>query len=166
MNGSCRPPVMAITVIADAAKRDPNIDAGRGKVPQQRGCVGTVEAVAVIGNRAGLCRVGHQRIGADFIKLRKPASGRRAACGAQLGRERVVATGVEQDQTQAAYRLKRPDDAVECDSFIVDVVVAAQLGVDRYQIIGAADLDAMAGVIDHRNIGVLCRDEEFAHSCA
>ena len=40
----------------------------------------------------------------------------------------------------------------------------AQPSIHRYQIIHAADLEAVAGVIDHRDIGVLCSNEKLAHS--
>ena len=44
MNGSCRPPVMAITCIADTAKGDPNIDVrASARCSQQRGCVGLLK---------------------------------------------------------------------------------------------------------------------------
>ena len=37
---------------------------------------------------------------------------------------------------------------------VVNVGIAFQLRIDRDQVIGAVDLDAVAGVIDHGDIGV------------
>ena len=71
--------------------------------------------------------------------------------------KRIVATGVEQDQPQPLDRLQRPDDAVERHRFVVHVVVAAELRVDRHQIVRAADLDAVTGVVDDRDVGALRR---------
>ena len=152
-------------VVAHAAERDADVEAGLGEMPDQRGGVRAVDAVAVIGNRTGLGGIGDQRVGADVVDLGKPAPGGGAdADGAQLCGKRIVAAGVEQDQPQPAHRLQRPDDAVERHRLVFDVVVAAELGIDRDQIIGAADLDAVAGIVDHRDVGVLRRDQEFAHA--
>ena len=35
-----------------------------------------------------------------------------------------------------------------------DVEVALELGVDRDQVVGAVDLDAVAGVVDHGDVGI------------
>ena len=37
---------------------------------------------------------------------------------------------------------------------VVNVGIAFQPGVDRDQVVGAVDLDAVAGIVDHRDIGV------------
>src|SRR6202012_2239012 len=66
-------------------------------------------------------------------------------------------------QAQTPDRLQRPDDAVERHRFVVDVVVAAELRVDRYEIVDAAYFDAVPGIIDHRHIRILRGDQKFPH---
>ena len=53
-------------------------------------------------------------------------------------------------------------DTVQRERLVIDVVVALELGVDRNQIIGAVDLDAVAGIIDHGDIGIAGLVGEFA----
>ena len=51
--------------------------------------------------------------------------------------------------------LGRLKDAIERYRLVLDVAIGAELGVDRDQVVDAADLDAMAGVIDHGPVGGL-----------
>ncbi len=53
-------------------------------------------------------------------------------------------------------------DTVERKRLVIDVAVALELRVDRNQIVGAVDLDAVAGIIDHGDIGIAGLVGEFA----
>ncbi len=64
---------------------------------------------------------------------------------------------------QLLRRLRRQRDTIERDGLVVDIVVARQLGVDGNEVIGAADLDAVAGIIDDGDVGVRGRKHELAH---
>ena len=68
--------------------------------------------------------------------------------------EGIVAAGIEDDEAQLLGRLDRQQHAVERERFVIDVGVALELGVDRNQIIAAVHLDAVAGVIDHGDVGI------------
>ena len=114
-----------------------------------------VLAVAVGRGRAGLGRIGDQRVRAGRLDLGEAlpdrARGHRPLHG--LGK-RIVAAGVEDDQPQLLGGLDRDQHAVQRERLVIDVGVAFQLGIDRDQIIGAVHLDAVAGVIDHGDIGI------------
>jgi len=56
--------------------------------------------------------------------------------------------------TQFPGRLDRDQDTIERKRLVVDVGIAFQAGVDRDQIVGAIDLNAVAGIIDHSDIGI------------
>ena len=114
-----------------------------------------VLAVAIGGGRARLRRIGDQRVGAGRLDLGEAvadrARGHRALHG--LGK-RIVAAGVENDEPQLLGRLDRDQHAVERERLVIDVGVALELGIHRDQIVGAVDLDAVAGIIDHGDIGI------------
>ena len=82
-----------------------------------------------------------------------PERARRAHALHLLGKG-IVAAGVEDDEAQPPGRLENPDDPLERHGLVVDVEVALEHGVDGQQIVGAADLDAVAGVIHDRNVGI------------
>ena len=52
---------------------------------------------------------------------------------------------------------------VERQRLVLDVVGVGELGVDRDQIVDARGLDAVAGIIDHRDVGVARQGGEIAH---
>ena len=114
-----------------------------------------VLAVAIQRGRAGLGGIGDQRIGARRLDLGEAASDRTRGQRSLHGfGERIVAAGVEDDQPQLLGGLDRHQHAIQRKRLVIDVGVALQLRIDRDQIIVAVDLHAVAGVIDHRNIGV------------
>ena len=114
-----------------------------------------VLAVAIGGRGAGLGRIGDQDVRAGRLDLGEALPdrprGHRPLHG--LGK-RIVAAGIEDHEPQFLGRLDRDQDAVERERLVIDVGVAFQPGIDRNQIIGAVDLDAVAGVIDHGDIGI------------
>ena len=122
---------------------------------RQRHRKGAVGAVAVLRREAGLGRIGDQRVGAVRLDL-----GQAAADAARDDRalhglaERIVTAGVEDHQAKLLGRLDRDQDAVERQRLVVDVGVALELGVDRDQIVRAFDLDAVAGIVDHGDVGI------------
>ncbi len=122
---------------------------------RQRDRERAVPAVAVLRGRAGLGGIGDQRVGVVRFDLGKAAPDgtqrHRAAHG--LG-ERIVAAGIEDDESQLLRRLDREHHALQRERLVVHVIVALELGVHRNQIIGAVDLDAVAGVIDHGDVGI------------
>ena len=68
--------------------------------------------------------------------------------------ERVRPAGVEDDEAQLAGSLDLGQHAVERQRLVGDVAVALEPGVGRNEVGGAADLDAVAGVVDDRPVGV------------
>ena len=71
-----------------------------------------------------------------------------------LAAERVIAAGVEQYQVDpGAGFFQLVEDAGHADHLRKDIRFVERMGVDRRQIIEAVSLDAMAGVIEQRNVG-------------
>ena len=57
----------------------------------------------------------------------------------------------------------RLDDAGKLDRFVRRIAVAGELGIDRNHVVRAADLDAVAGIEYHRDVGVARRILELAN---
>jgi hypothetical protein len=98
-----------------------------------------------------LCRIRDQRA------VRRSHLGQTTIGGAQPpGAERIVATGVEDHEVEArAGSLHLPRHKADVHHLEIDVGLARRIGANRHQIIGAADLHAVAGVIEKRDIGAL-----------
>ena len=80
---------------------------------------------------------------------------RKAAAGVVDLRERVVAAGIEQDDTQPARdRFQRRHHVDQTDRVADQIVRRRDLGIDRDEIVFARELHAMPGIVDHRH-GVL-----------
>src|SRR5436305_66429 len=62
--------------------------------------------------------------------------------------ERIIPAGIENDDAQFLRAVGRRDQPVERDRLILGVTIAGEVRVDRNQIVGAANLDAMAGIVD------------------
>ena len=124
-------------------------------MPRQRCRERAVLVVAVLRGRSGLGRIGDQGVGIVRLDLGKPAPDRaqrhRAAHG--LG-ERIVAAGIEDHQPQLLGGLDRKQHALQRERLVVHVVVALEFGIHGNQIIGAVHLDAVAGIIDHGDLGI------------
>ena len=69
--------------------------------------------------------------------------------------EGIVAAGIEDDQAQALGAVGRGDQPLQRDRLIVGIAVAGEPRVDRNQIVDAADLEAVAGIIDDGDIGLV-----------
>ena len=83
----------------------------------------------------------------------------------------MLAKGLSRQASRITSRrplgaLERLEHTVERDGLVLDVEVADELGVRRHQIIGAVDLDAVPGIIDHRDIGIARGLGEFADDAA
>ncbi len=150
-------------VVAHEAEGAADVEAGRRQMLRQRDRERAVGAVAVLRREAGLGRIGDQRVGAGRLDLGEAAAdaarGDRALHGLA---ERIVTAGIEDHQAKLLGRLDRDQDAIEGERLVIDVGVALELGVDRDQIVRAFDLDAVAGIIDHGDIGIAGCIGEFA----
>ena len=114
-----------------------------------------VLAVTVSRGGTGLGRIGDQDVRAGRLDLGQALPDRARSNGALHGPgKRIVAAGVENHQPQLLGRLDRDQDAVEREAFVIDVGVAFQPRIDGDQVVPAIHLDTVAGVIDHRDIGI------------
>ena len=114
-----------------------------------------VLAVTIGRGGSGLGRIGDQDVRAGRLDLGEALPDRpRSHCPLHGPGKRIVAAGVENNQPQLLGRLDRDQDAVEREAFVVDVGVAFQPRIDGDQVVAAVHLDAVAGVIDHRDIGI------------
>ena len=113
-----------------------------------------------------------QRLGIGAVAVARPArrcraaSRRRSACprapaSAPARRrrpqaasaERIVAAGVEDDEVELRARaLHLAQHQIDIHHLKIDIGLARRVGVDRHQIIRAAHLDAVTGVIEQRDI--------------
>ena len=145
---------------ADLGHRLLDLDAGLGEVGEQRARERAVAAFLAV--KRGLPRAGRKRdqrafAGFHFGKAglhRHAAGGRRV--GLDLGGERIVAAGIEQHQLDLGVAHGLVEREVDVDGGAkLDVHFRFDVGVDRQQIIGAADGDAVAGIEEHRDVGAL-----------
>ena len=70
--------------------------------------------------------------------------------------EGVVAVGIKEHETQFGG-LQRFEDAPKRNRFLLNVILAANLSVDREHVVLVADLSAVPGVEHHRDFGILRR---------
>ena len=68
--------------------------------------------------------------------------------------ERIVAAGIEDHEPQLARAGNCGDQLLQRHGLRLRIAVGDEFGVDRDQIIDAADLHAMTGIIHHRPIGL------------
>ena len=90
--------------------------------------------------------------------LPRPADDRAAgglALAAHDADEGIVAAGIEDDQPQALGAVGRRHQPLQRDRLVVGVAVAGQPRVDRNEVIDAADLEPMAGIVDDGDIGLV-----------
>jgi hypothetical protein len=136
-------------VVAHAAERQAQVETWRRDVLDEGAGIGAVGPFAVGGRRSGLGGKGDQRIGGEIVHLGEPtadpAGGERPLHGAHKG---VFAAGIENDEAQTLGKLEDADDTVERNRLVLHVDVALQRGIDRDEVVDAADLDAMPGVVD------------------
>ena len=80
------------------------------------------------------------------------------------GAERIVAAGVEDHDLQPRARaLHLPQHDIDIDHLEIDIGLAHRIGADRHQIIGAADLHAVARIIEQRHVGAVALPAERLH---
>nr|WP_229193350.1 hypothetical protein [Bradyrhizobium brasilense] len=131
-----------------------DLDARRLDVVEQRRGERAVAAVAVERNGAVACGIGDQHI-ADRLDAAESAAGGGAGGerAAHLRRERIVATGIEDDEAEACGVGDLQHHALQADRFIGGVGIALQLGIDRDKPVVAVDLHAVAGEVHCRHVG-------------
>ena len=118
---------------------------GRG----QRARIGAVAVVTVERDAARLGRKRNQRA-CRRLHLRQ-AAGRRVHAAVA---ERIVAAGIEQQQIDLGARLLQfVENSGEPDALQEHVAIIHRIGIDRHQIVQPVGLDAMAGVIEQRDVG-------------
>ncbi len=142
-------------VVADETERLAHIQPRRRQMVRQRQRERAVLRVAVQRGRTGLGGIGDQGVRAGRLDLGEAASDRTRRQGPlhALGK-RIVAAGIEDHQPELLGGFDRHQHAVQRKRLVVDVGVAFQLRIHRNQVIGAVDLHAVAGVVDHGDIGV------------
>ena len=125
----------------------------------QRPGVGAVAVGAVERDIAGLRRVGDQRA------LGRAHLGEAAVGGPQAARaKRIVTAGIEDHHVEPGARtLHLAQHEVDVHHLKIDVGLARGIGGDRNQVIRAGDLDAVAGVIEQRDVGALNLPAERLH---
>ena len=95
----------------------------------------------------------------DFISARPDCTDRR--CGSALADrilrgERIVAAGIEEHQLDLGIGHGLLQREVDVDGAAeLDVHFGFDVGIDRQQVIGAVDGDAMAGIEEQRDVGAL-----------
>jgi len=125
------------------------------RLPQrrdQRGGVGAVAGLAVLRHGAFLGGVGDQRVALGLDGGEAPPDGARGA--GHLLQERVVAAGVQDHHAQRVGALDRPQGEFQRHRLEIHVPVGFERRVDRDQIVAPVHLDAVAGVVDDRDLGV------------
>jgi hypothetical protein len=151
--------------IAHPAERQPQIEARRGQVLDQRGRAGTVRSDAVGGRRTGLGREGDQRVGGQVVDLRQPPPNRPAGSFHEV-HEWIVPARIEDDEAQTLGRLENLDYALEGDGLVLDVDIAFENGIHGKQIVGAVHLDAVASEEHDGNVRVAHLVRELAQRAA
>ena len=123
---------------------DRQVRGARGAHERRR--IGAVLAKAVEGDRTGSGRISDQRA---FGRVDQSETAIVVVGGPAEG---VVAAGIDHDQARLGLgRLERGHDIGELHALLRQVVLIGKLGVDRDQVVFAVGLDAVAGVIDHRD---------------
>ncbi len=144
---------------ADLGHRLLDLDAGGRDVGDQRAGERAVGALLAV--ERGLARAGRERdqrafAGFHFGKAGsdRHAAGRRVRL--DLGGERIVAAGVEEHQLDLGVAHGLVERQVDVDGGAkLDVHFRFDVGIDRQQIVGAADGDAVTGIEEHGDIGAL-----------
>ena len=145
---------------ADLGHRLLDLDAGRRDVGDQGAGERAVGAfLAVERGLPGAGRECDQRAFAGLhlrkAGLHRDAAGRRIRF--DLRREGIVAAGIEEHQLDLGVAHGLVEREIDIDRRAqLDVHFRFDVGIDRQQVIGAADGDAVAGIEEHRDVGALC----------
>jgi hypothetical protein len=143
-------------LIPHLAERKTDIEARRRQMFDKRPRVGAIRTLPIGGRRSRLgCKRNHSIRGSNTHLGESPAADRAARKRApHRAKERIIAAGIKNDKAKSLGLLKDLHDPLDGNSLVLDVDVALKRGVDGYQIIDAAHLDAMPGIEDHRDVGI------------
>ena len=150
---------------ADLGHRLLDLDAGRGDIGHQRAGERAVGAfLAVERGLPGAGRECDQGAFAGFhfgkTRLHIDAAGRGVRL--HLRGKRIVAAGIEEHQLDLGVAHGLVERKIDVDRRTeLDVHFGFDVGVDRQQVVGAADGDAVAGVEEQRDVGALRLLAEF-----
>ena len=150
---------------ADLGHRLLDLDAGGGDVGQQRPGERAVGAFLAV--QRGLSGAGRKRDQGAFTGFHfgQAALNRHAAGGRirlDLRGEGIVAASVQEHQLDLGVAHGLVEREIDVDGGAeLDVHFRFDVGIDRQQIIGAADGDAVASVEEQRDVGALCLLAEF-----
>ena len=154
-------------IVADEAERLSKIEARFGEMIDQRGCERAVLAIAVGCGRSRLRGKCDHGVGAGRLDLGKPAADRaRRDRPLHAFRERIVPARIEDHQPQLLRRLDRNQHTVERQRLVQNIRIGFKRRIDRDEIVGAIQLDAVPGIIDNRDIGVAAPVAEVAQRLA
>ena len=121
---------------------------------QERLRVRTVTALAVVRRRPFLGSVGYQRLAACGLHPNQAASyGPCRSTTLNRGQEGVVATGIQNHQTETRSPAHRTQRQVQRYGFELHVLVAFQARVHWYQKVPLVHLDTVSGVEHNGNVG-------------
>jgi hypothetical protein len=83
----------------------------------------------------------------------------------KIARQRIVATGIEEDDVGLALALELhlPQHEVQGHGFEIEIALVYELGVDRNEVIAAGDLEAVPGVEQQADVGLSQGPREIAH---
>ena len=79
---------------------------------------------------------------------------------AGLGRQGIVAAGIEEDELKPLARLERVHDRAQLDGLGLHVLGGSQDRVDRNEVVLRRHLEPVTGVIHERHVGISCRGRE------
>ena len=122
--------------------------AARRQVAQDRLRERRVPSAAVEGDVVRLGREGDQEPGC----VADPGEPVLEPREVRLAGERIVAAGVEEDEMDALAALELLDQAAQVDRLAHDVVGRSQGGVDRHEVVLRRELEAVAGIVEERDI--------------
>ena len=114
-----------------------------------------------------LCRVGNE--GADprlHVGQAAADAGRAGSHGTgEIARQRVVATGIEEDDVGLAFALELhlPQHEVQGHGLEIEVALVYELGIDRNEVIAAGDLEAVPCVEQQADVGLSQDSRKIAH---
>ena len=146
-------------VVAHAPEDKVDLQARRGHVLQQRLGEGAVPpAHTVICRGSCLGRIDDQRV---VLRLDADEPAGRGAPLCTREREDVVSAGVQNHELQFGHAAELIQDGVEGDGLQAQIAGPRQPGIDRDQEVPTVALDAVAGEVDHAQIGSQRRLRQF-----
>jgi hypothetical protein len=151
--------VSSLTLGADLGHRPLDLDAGLGDVGDQ--CAGERAVGALLAVERGLPRAGGECDQRAFAGFHLGQSSRHIHAaggpgGADFRHERIVSAGIEEHQLDLGLVHGLLQRQVDIDGGAeLDVHLGFEVGIDRQQVVGAVDGDAVAGIEEHGDVGTL-----------